>query len=60
MLDHQEFFYRAAGALVSVMDPKAYVMHCHNWFESGVYEGYRSDYQEDAQYIAMKHGKGYV
>ena len=57
MLDHQEFFYRAAGELVSVIDSKAYVMHCHNWFESDAYEGYRSDYQEDAQYIATKHGK---
>ena len=57
MLDHHEFFYRAAGELVSVMDPTAHVMHCHNWFESGAYEGYRGDYRKDAQYIAKKHGK---
>ena len=58
MLDHHEFFYRAAGDLVSVMDLKAHVMHCHNWFESSDYDRYRCDYQRDAQYIAMKHGKG--
>lgn len=60
MIDHHEFFYRAAGELVSVMDPEAYVMHCHNWFESRDYDRYRSDCQGDAQYIAVKHGKGYM
>ena len=56
MIDHHEFFYRAAGNIVSVMDPEAYVLHCHNWFESRDYEAYRGAYREDAQYIAMKHG----
>ena len=56
MIDHHEFFYRAAGNIVTVMAPEAYVLHCHNWFESRDYEGYRSAYREDAQYIASKHG----
>ena len=60
MIDHHEFFSRAAGEIVSVMDPKAYVMHCHNRFESKAYEEYRGDYQGDLQYIALKHGKEYV
>ena len=55
MIDHHEFFYRAAGEIVSVMDPDAYVMHCHNWFESRDYDEYRSDWQGDTKYIAMKH-----
>ena len=56
MIDHHEFFYRAAGEIVSVMDSEAYVLHCHNWFESRDYEGYRSAYREDAHYIVSKHG----
>ena len=56
MIDHHEFFFRAAGNIVTVMAPEAYVLHCHNWFESRDYEGYRSAYRKDAQYIASKHG----
>ena len=55
MIDHHEFFYRAAGKLVSVMDSEAYILHCHNWFELREYEEHRRDYQRDAQYIATKH-----
>ena len=32
MTIHQEFFYRAAGEIVCVQDPKAYILHCHNHF----------------------------
>ena len=34
MLDHHEFFIRAAGVLVCVQDRSAYIMHCHNHFEN--------------------------
>ena len=53
MLDHHEFFYRAAGNLVSVLDETAYVLHCHNQFDHN-YQKYRSDIGEDIQYINNK------
>lgn len=58
MIDHHEFFYRAAGKIVSVQDPHSYVMHCHNRFEKE-YDLYRRDTSDDARYIRMKHGKQY-
>lgn len=39
-LDHYDFFYRAAGKIVCVQDPDAYVMHCHNRFDRD-YNKYR-------------------
>ena len=59
MIDHNEFFYRAAGEIVSVMDLGAYVMHCHNWFEEREYEEWRGDYLGDVRYIEGKYGRGY-
>ena len=59
MIDHHEFFYRAAGEIVCVQDPHAYVMHCHNHFEKKKYATYRGDYSGDAAYIAKKHGSKY-
>ena len=59
MIDHHEFFYRAAGVIVSVQDPHAYIMHCHNYFEKLQYTKYRGDVAGDASYIAKKHGKEY-
>ena len=56
MIDHHEFFFRAAGQIVCVQDAHAYVMHCHNLFEKSTYSDYRDDYSEDAEYIAKKHG----
>lgn len=53
MLDHREFFYRAAGRLVSVVDTKAYVFHDHNHFKPE-YQRYRTDTDGDRRYIAMK------
>lgn len=58
MIDHHEFFYRAAGQIVSVQDPHSYVMHCHNRFEKE-YDLYRRDTLNDSKYIKMKHGKQY-
>lgn len=57
MIDHHEFFYRAAGQIVCVQDSKAYVMHCHNRFEDIDYCEHRNDFAGDAQYIARKHGE---
>lgn len=53
MIDHNEFFYRAAGRIVSCLDTKCYVIHYHNWFDRH-YQKYRSDYQKDLEYIWMK------
>ena len=54
MIDHHEFFYRAAGAIVSVQDPHSYVFHCHNRFDRE-YRKYRSDIAGDSAYIRTKH-----
>ena len=50
MIDHNEFFYRAAGNIVSVLDKTAFVLHFRNWFDTH-YNQYRSDYQGDLAYI---------
>ncbi|MBR4751538.1 MAG: glycosyltransferase [Thermoguttaceae bacterium] len=54
MIDHHEFFYRAAGVIVSVNDPHAYVFHCHNRFDRE-YHKYRHDTEADSAYIRLKH-----
>ena len=59
MIDHHEFFWRAAGEIVCVQDPRAYVMHCHNLFEKDDYNRYREDIAVDVRYIATKHGADY-
>lgn len=56
MIDHNEFFYRAAGNMVSVLDTTSYVLHTHNPFDSH-YQKYRSDYQGDLEYIRAKQGR---
>lgn len=53
MIDHNEFFYRAAGNIVSVLDTKCYILHYHNWFDRH-YQKYRSDYGGDVWYIREK------
>ena len=58
MIDHHEFYYRAAGQIVCVQDPHSFILHCHNRFEKE-YTQYRADIHEDAQYILKKHGAGY-
>ena len=59
MIDHHEFFFRAAGQIVCVQDPHSAVMHCHNKFENREYGRYRGDIRGDMMYITAKHGKGY-
>lgn len=56
MIDHNEFFYRAAGVIVSVIAPEAVLFHRHNPFE-GEYTKYRGDYLGDLVYIRKKHSK---
>ncbi len=53
MIDHNEFFYRAAGNIVSVLDPTAFVFHYHNRFDTH-YQKYRSDVDDDRAYIVNK------
>lgn len=54
MIDHNEFFYRAAGNLVSVLDKSAFVLHYRNHFDMQ-YNKYRADIQADKIYILNKH-----
>ena len=56
MIDHNEFFFRAAGVLVSVLDPTAYTLHRHDMFDTG-YKKFRNDTLGDALYIRRKHMK---
>ena len=56
MIDHHEFFWRAAGRIVCVQDPKSYVYHCHNWFDWR-YRTYREDTAGDEAYIRAKHAR---
>ena len=53
MIDHNEFFFRAAGNIVSVLDKTAFVLHYRNRFDMN-YEKYRRDYQGDQVYIRQK------
>lgn len=53
MIDHHEFFYRAAGKIVSVMDPNAYMVTYQNRFDRE-YRKFRNDYQGDILYIRQK------
>ena len=53
MIDHNEFFFRAAGNLVAALDTTSFVIHYHNRFDMH-YQKYRSDYKEDQIYIREK------
>lgn len=57
MIDHDDFFYRAAGVLVSAMDITACVFHSHNRFDRH-YQSYRTDVQADRDYIARRRATG--
>ena len=57
--EHYEFFSRAAGKLVSVLDPESYIMHCHNRFEKEEYDQYRYDTFEANRYVRGKHASKY-
>ena len=50
MIDHHDFFYRAAGVLVSAISTGSVVFHNHNFFLPK-YNRYRSDWKGDAAYI---------
>lgn len=50
MIDHDDFFYRAAGNIVSVVAEDTRVFHRHNPFDSG-YLRYRNDVEGDKKYI---------
>ena len=53
MIDHHEFFFRAAGNIVSVLATDSFVFHRHNSFDRN-YAKYRYDIAEDKQYIRTK------
>lgn len=57
MIDHNEFFYRAAGVIVSTIAPDAVLFHRHNPFE-GDYTKFRGDFLSDLIYIRAKHSSG--
>lgn len=50
MLDHYDFYFRAAGVLVSAVALDCIVFHNHNFFRPN-YNKYRSDWKGDRFYI---------
>ncbi len=54
MIDHNEFFYRAAGVIISVLAPDTVLFHRHNPFDKN-YMKYRSDISDDLEYIRKKY-----
>ena len=57
MIDHHDFFYRAAGVLVSVLSMNSVVFHNHNFF-SPHYNKFRFDWKGDALYLRkVRYGK---
>lgn len=56
VIDHHEFFWRAAGVMTSAVALDTVVFHRHNPYERG-YNAYRSDYASDLEYIRKKHRK---
>ncbi len=57
VIDHHEFFYRAAGELVCAAAPETTVFHRHNPFQRR-YMDYRMNYQADMEYIRRKRSGG--
>ena len=53
VIDHHEFFWRAAGVITSAAALDTVVFHRHNPYEKG-YNSYRSDYAADLEYIKKK------
>ena len=53
MLDHNEFFFRAAGNIVSVFAADSFVFHIHDMTDKN-YLRYRSDFRGDQEYIKAK------
>lgn len=56
MLDHQDFFWRSAENLVSVIALGTAVFHYHNPFQRH-YQKYRQDVEGDRSYIIQKRKK---
>ncbi len=56
MIDHNEFFMRAAGHIVSVINPNTVIFHYHNQFDSH-YQKYRADVHSDRIYIMKKYSR---
>ena len=54
MLDHHDFFHRAAGNMVSVLSRDSFVFHYHNPFDM-YYAKYRGDVDGDRIYLQKKH-----
>ena len=50
MIDHHDFFYRAAGVIVSAISRRSIMFHNHNYFLKE-YNDYRSDWKGDAIYL---------
>ncbi len=57
MIDHHEFFYRAAGVLVTVGAIDSFVFHKHNPFDKE-YQKYRGDIRSDQEYLSRKYKTG--
>lgn len=53
MLDHNDFFWRAAGNIVTVLALETVVFHYHNPFDK-YYQKFREDVMEDSKYIYLK------
>ncbi len=54
MIDHDEFFRRAAGEIVSAIDVSSFIFHYPNVFDKN-YRKFRSDYWGDVEYIRQKY-----
>ena len=55
MHDHHEFFFRAAGNLVTALELNSFIIHDHNSFDRN-YRKFRSDTKGDSAYIKEKYG----
>lgn len=53
VLDHNEFFFRAAGNIVSTFSPDSFVFHIHDVTDRN-YLKFRSDFRLDQEYIKAK------
>lgn len=53
MIDHHEFFFRAAGEIVSAFSPDSFVYHRHDISDKH-YRKFRLRYHEDKKYITAK------
>lgn len=56
MIDHHEFFWRAAGVLTSAVALDTVIFHRHNPYDRNYFR-YRNDYQGDLEYIRKKRRK---